>query len=65
MSKNKNRIILKNVRLSYPSIFKHALYNGESTGKYGATLLLPKEDVKTKKTLDREIKKAKIEGLKK
>jgi hypothetical protein len=39
-----NEIMLKNVRLSYPSVFQTEVYNGEDTGKYAATFILdPKE----------------------
>lgn len=51
-----SRITLKNVRLSFPNIFETAKYNGADTGKYQATFLFPKEDVKTKETLDTAIK---------
>lgn len=33
-----------NVRLSYPSLFQHAVFGGESTGKYEATFLLNKDE---------------------
>lgn len=36
------KITLKNVRLSFPSLFKKAVFNGEET-KYEATLLLDKK----------------------
>ena len=35
-------IMLKNVRLSFASLFETEMYNGENTGKFGATLLLDK-----------------------
>ncbi len=37
---------LKNVKLSFPKVFQHGTFGGESTGKYEATFLLPKEDEK-------------------
>ena len=37
-----SKIMLKNVRLSFPSIFNRASFNGEQ-GKFEATLLLDKE----------------------
>ena len=40
-------IELKNVRLSFPSVFQHGTFGGETTGKYEATFLLPKSDTKT------------------
>ena len=39
--------MLKNVKLSFPKVFEHGSFGGESTGKYEATFLLPKTDVKT------------------
>ena len=38
-----NTIKLKNVRLSFPSLFQTEVYGGEPTGKYAATLILDKE----------------------
>ncbi len=38
------KIVLKNVRLSFPSLFQTELYNGTDTEKYAATLLIDKED---------------------
>ncbi len=38
------KIKLSNVRLSFPNIFSRAVFNGEE-GKYGATFLLPKEEI--------------------
>lgn len=40
-------IMLKKVRLSFPSVFEHGSFGGATTGKYEATFLLPKEDEKT------------------
>lgn len=48
---------LKNVRLSFPSIFKRSVFQGEE-GKYEATFLIPKSDEKTKKMIDDAIEKA-------
>jgi hypothetical protein len=58
------RIMLKNVRLSFPSIFKRANFNGEE-GKFEATLLLDKDAdsaqiAKLEKAIDNAIKEAKI-----
>ena len=50
------KIHLENVRLSFPSIFKRAMFNGEE-GKFEATFLIPKDDVETKALLDEAIKK--------
>jgi hypothetical protein len=38
-----SKIILKNVRISFPDLFKKGIFNGEET-KYGATFLLNKEE---------------------
>ena len=50
------KIQLKNVRLSFPSIFNRATFDGVD-GKYEATFLISKDDVKTKKALDDAIAK--------
>ncbi len=39
-------IKLENVRLSFPHVFEHGSFGGESTGKYEATFLLPKSNTK-------------------
>ena len=41
-------IVLKNVRLSFPSLFKKAVFDGQET-KYEATLLVPKNSAQAKK----------------
>ena len=51
------KIHLKNVRLSFPSLFKRAVFDG-AEGKYEATLLLDKSDKATKKAIDEAIKSA-------
>jgi hypothetical protein len=38
------KIKLGSVRLSFPSLFKPASFNGESTGKYEATFILSKDE---------------------
>jgi len=43
MENTEQKFILKNVRLSFPSLFQPEVYGGESTGKYAATLILDKE----------------------
>ena len=48
------KVQLKNVRLSFPSLFKRAEFDGQE-GKFEATFLIPKEDVKTKAKLDKMI----------
>ena len=39
-----SKIKAKNVRLSFPSLFRHAEFGGESTGKYEATFVFDKEE---------------------
>lgn len=56
------KIKLENVRLSYPSLFKKAKFNGEDT-KYEATFVLPKDSPQyevLQAEIDRLIKEAKI-----
>ena len=43
---SQTRIQVKNVRLSFPSVFERSVFKGKE-GKYKATLLIPKEDTKT------------------
>lgn len=50
----KNTIQLKNVRLSFPSLFRKATFEGKE-GKFEATFLIPKSDKKTKVMLDKAI----------
>jgi hypothetical protein len=56
-----SKIKLNNVRLSFPSLFQKAVFEGKE-GKYEATFLIPKEDVKTKKAIDDAIAKALAEA---
>ena len=51
------KVHLKNVRLSFPSIFKKSVFD-DNVGKYEATFLLDKSDKKTKKAVDEAIKAA-------
>jgi hypothetical protein len=48
------KIQLKNVRLSFPSLFHRSVFDGQE-GKFEATLLIDKADIKTKKALDEAI----------
>lgn len=58
------KIQLKNVRLSFPSLFRRAQFNGED-GKYEATFLFDKKDKKLKAKLDKAIAaKIKAAGIK-
>lgn len=47
------KLVLNNVRLSFPSLFSHEQYNGKSTGKYAATFLMDKDS-----KLAKEVQKA-------
>jgi hypothetical protein len=51
------RFTLKNVRLSFPSVFKKSVYNGVE-GKYEATFLVDKADEATKAKIDKAIEAA-------
>lgn len=53
-SQENTRIKLNNVRLSFPSLFKKAIFKGDET-KYEATFLIPKTDKKTKDIIDKRI----------
>ena len=52
-----SKIILKNARLSFPSLFATEQYNGQDTGKFAATFLVPK-DSKEAKAIKKAIKSA-------
>lgn len=57
-NENRNqRIQLKNVRLSFPSVFNRSSFEGQE-GKYEATFLIPKSDKKTYKLLNDAIEQA-------
>ena len=47
-----SKLMLKNVRLSFPSLFEHATYQGESLNKYECTLLIPKDSDTAKEVQD-------------
>ena len=42
------KIVLKNVRLSFPNLWETIKYNGADLEKYGATFLIPKDDPQAK-----------------
>lgn len=44
-----SKIVLKDVRLSFPSLFTTELYNGVDTGKYAASFLVDKNSDQGKK----------------
>lgn len=56
-----SKIQLKNVRLSFPSVFQKATFNGQE-GKYEATFLIDKSDTETKAKLDEVIASALAEA---
>ncbi|RTL03546.1 DUF2815 family protein [Candidatus Dependentiae bacterium] len=63
-TKKRERVKLNGVRISFPSLTKRENFEGKE-GKYAATFLIPKENVKLKKKLDRMIQEAIAEsGLK-
>lgn len=53
--------MLKNVRLSFPSLFKRASFDGKE-GKFEGTLLLPKSDTKTYELINKAIDEALAEA---
>jgi len=56
-----SKIMIKNARLSFPSIWNKATFDGKET-KYEATLLFPKTDAKLKKILDDAIQAKMVEA---
>lgn len=56
-----NQIVIKNARLSFPSLFKKASFEGKE-GKFEATFLIPKSDKKTYDALIASIEACKTEG---
>jgi len=52
-----SKIMLTNVRLSFPSLFKKSSFDGKE-GKYEATFLLPKKDIATYKAINEAIEAA-------
>jgi len=55
------KVLLKNVRLSFPSLFKTEQYAGEDTEKYAATFLISKSDTKTVASIEQACKAALVE----
>lgn len=55
------KIMLKNVRLSFPSLFKTEWYAGADTEKFAATFLIPKSDSKTVSAIESACKQALID----
>ena len=56
-----SKVLIPNARLSFPSLFKKAVFEGKET-KYEATLLFPKTDKKTYKALMDAIEECKTEN---
>jgi hypothetical protein len=54
-----SKVMLKSVKLSFPKVFEHGSFGGESTGKYEATFLLPKSDTATYKKVMSAIEEVK------
>ena len=57
-----NKIKLNNVRLSFPSLFQKASFNGEEGTKYEATFLFPKTDTKTYDLVMGAIEQCKVDN---
>ena len=57
-----SKLMLKNCRLSFPSLFEHATYQGQDLGKYEATFLIPK-DSDDAKAVQAAIKEVGMEAL--
>ena len=55
-------LMVKNARLSFPSLFQHAQYKGESLEKYECTLLVEKETPMAEQ-IQKAIKEAGTESL--
>lgn len=55
--KNDTKVILANVRLSYPHIFKPYSFNGQDE-KYSASLLIGKEDTESIEIIEKAIENA-------
>ena len=53
-------ILLKNVRISYASVWVRSKYNGVE-GKYEATFLIPKSDTETKDKISAIIERVKVD----
>ena len=56
-----SKIILKNVRLSFPALFTKEMFEGKE-GKFAATLLIDKKDTAIKKELDTAISALVVES---
>lgn len=51
------KVKLENVILSFPELFHHAKYQGQSTGKYAGTFLFDKSNTALKDKIDKAIAK--------
>lgn len=60
-----SNVKMQNVRLSFPSLFRHEEFGGESTGKYAATFVLDKKDhASTIEAIEKEMQRLQKEELK-
>jgi hypothetical protein len=57
MATESKKVVLKNVRLSFPSLFEKSVFEGKE-GKYEATFLIPKSDKNTYAALSQAIEEA-------
>ena len=55
-------VIIRNARLSFPSLFKKGEFNGKQNDKFEATFLFPKTDTKTYDAVMASIEEVKKEG---
>lgn len=59
---NETKVLLTNVRLSYPNLFEPKGFEGQEP-KYSASLIIPKDDKESLKVIKQAIENAKTKGL--
>lgn len=59
---NETKVLLTNVRLSYPALFEPKGFEGQEA-KYSASLIIPKDDKESLKVIKEAIENAKKNGL--
>lgn len=59
---NETKVLLTNVRLSYPALFEPRGFEGQEP-KYSASLIIPKNDTESLKVIKEAIENAKQRGL--
>ena len=59
---NETKVLLKNVRLSYPALFEPRGFEGQEP-KYSASLIIPKDDKESLEVIKQALENAKAEGL--